>query len=139
MLELAKALKEEDGNIRVVLGYRDQLFLKEEFLPYGEVFVATEDGRNGTKGTVSDAIREQAVRADLVFACGPAPMLKALKAWAAENQIECYLSLEERMACCIGACLACVCKTPDVDSHSMVKNRRICKEGPVFEAGEVEL
>lgn len=139
MLELAKALKEEDGNIRVVLGYRDQLFLKEEFLPYGEVFVATEDGRNGTKGTVSDAIREQAVRADLVFACGPAPMLKALKAWAAENQIECYLSLEERMACGIGACLACVCKTPDVDSHSMVKNRRICKEGPVFEAGEVEL
>ena len=66
-------------------------------------------------------------------------MLKALKAYAAENGIECYLSLEERMACGIGACLACVCHTKEVDGHSNVKNTRICKDGPVFRAEDVEL
>ena len=73
------------------------------------------------------------------MACGPAPMLKALKAYAAEQGMECYLSLEERMACGVGACLACVCRTKEVDSHSNVHNRRICKDGPVFRAEEVEL
>ena len=66
-------------------------------------------------------------------------MLRALKAYAAENGIECWLSLEEKMACGIGACLACVCKSKEVDSHSHVHNKRICKDGPVFAAEEVEL
>ena len=56
-----------------------------------------------------------------------------------EQGITCEISMEERMACGIGACLACVCKTKDVDDHSMVHNRRICKDGPVFYAEEVEL
>lgn len=136
MLELAKHLSCEK---QVVLGYRDVLFLNEEFLPYGEVFVATEDGSSGTKGNVLDAIREHGLKGDVIFACGPTPMLKALKAYAAEYHVECYLSLEEKMACGIGACLACVCKTTDVDEHSMVHNKRICKDGPVFKAEEVEL
>ena len=50
-----------------------------------------------------------------------------------------FISMEERMACGIGACLACVCKTKDKDAHSNVNNKRICKEGPVFDAKEVEL
>jgi dihydroorotate dehydrogenase electron transfer subunit len=66
-------------------------------------------------------------------------MLRALKVYAEENGIPCYLSMEERMACGIGACLACVCETETVDSHSHVKNKRVCKDGPVFEAGEVKL
>ena len=66
-------------------------------------------------------------------------MLKAVKAYAADNGMEAQISLEERMACGIGACLACVCKTKDIDQHSKVHNRRICKEGPVFDAREVEL
>ena len=74
-----------------------------------------------------------------IFACGPAPMLRALKAYAAEEGIDCYLSLEERMACGIGACLACVCTSKDVDAHTNVKNKRICKDGPVFAAEEIEL
>jgi dihydroorotate dehydrogenase electron transfer subunit len=53
--------------------------------------------------------------------------------------MECFISMEERMACGIGACLACVCKSKEVDAHSNVKNKRICKEGPVFDAKEVEL
>ena len=49
-----------------------------------------------------------------------------------ENDIPCYVSLEEKMACGIGACLACVCKSTEIDDHSQVKNKRVCKEGPVF-------
>ena len=59
--------------------------------------------------------------------------------YALENDIPCYVSLEEKMACGIGACLACVCKSTEIDDHSQVKNKRVCKEGPVFLAEEVEL
>ena len=86
-----------------------------------------------------DAIREQNLDADMIFACGPTPMLRAIKTYAEEKGIECYISLEERMACGIGACLACVCKSTQVDDHSKVHNKRVCKEGPVFNAEEVEL
>ena len=136
MLELAKNLNCEK---QMVLGYRDVLFLNEEFEQYGKVYVATEDGSAGTKGNVIDAIKANALDADVIYACGPTPMLRALKAYAAENGIECWLSLEEKMACGIGACLACVCKSKEVDGHSHVHNKRICKDGPVFAAEEVEL
>lgn len=136
MLELAKQL---DCEKQIVVGYRDQLFLTEDLAEYGEVIIATEDGSAGTKGNVLDAIRENGLTADIIYACGPTPMLRALKAYAAENNIECYLSLEEKMACGIGACLACVCKSKDVDHHTNVHNKRICKDGPVFRAEEVEL
>ena len=74
-----------------------------------------------------------------IYACGPTPMLKALKEYAREEKMECWISMEERMACGIGACLACVCKSKHKDSHTNVHNKRICKEGPVFLAEEVEL
>lgn len=136
MLELAKSL---DCEKQMVLGYRDVLFLDKEFEPFGAVYVATEDGSAGTKGNVIDAIKANGLKADVIYACGPTPMLRALKAYAAENGIECWLSLEERMACGIGACLACVCQSKEVDDHSHVHNKRICKDGPVFLAQEVEL
>lgn len=136
MLELARHLECEK---KVILGYRDVLFLNEEFLPYGEVFVATEDGSAGTRGNVLDVIKACGLSGDVIFACGPTPMLRALKAYAAENHIECYLSLEEKMACGVGACLACTCKSAEIDDHSLVHNKRICKDGPVFKAEEVEI
>ncbi len=136
MLELAKSL---GCGKTAVLGYRDKLFLNHEFEPCCRVFVATEDGSAGTKGNVLDAVRENGLQADVIMACGPAPMLRAIKLYAQENHIECYLSLEEKMACGIGACLACVCQTKEVDHHSNVHNARICKDGPVFRAEEVEL
>lgn len=136
MLELAKQLACEK---QMVLGYKDVLFLNQEFEAYGSVYVATEDGSTGTAGNVIDAIRANGLDADVMFACGPTPMLRALKAYALEHGIECWLSLEEKMACGIGACLACVCQSKDVDEHSQVHNKRICKDGPVFLAGEVEL
>lgn len=136
MLELARQL---DCEKQAVLGYRDVLFLNDEFEKFSDVYAATEDGSAGTKGNVLDAIRENGLKADVIFACGPTPMLRALKAYAEEHEIECWLSLEEKMACGIGACLACVCQSKEVDEHSHVHNKRICKDGPVFLAQEVEL
>ena len=137
ILQLAKEL---DAEKKILLGYRDGgLFLKEDFEPYGDVYVATEDGSAGTKGNVMDAIKENALTAEVIFACGPMPMLRAIKKYAAENNIEAYISLEERMACGVGACLGCVCKTVQKDHHTNVNNTRICVEGPVFLAEEVEI
>lgn len=137
MVELSRQLP---GEKQIVVGYRNsELFLKEELEQNGVVYVATEDGSVGTKGNVLDAIRENGLQADAMFACGPTPMLRALKAYAAEAGMDCYLSLEERMACGVGACLACVCKSMDVDGHTHVKNKRICKDGPVFSAEEIEI
>lgn len=136
ILETAKQLNAQKT---AVLGYRDELFLNEEFAKYADVYVATEDGSSGTKGNVLNAIQEKALEADVIFACGPTPMLRALKEYAAANHITCWISMEERMACGIGACLACVCKSKDIDAHSQVHNKRVCKDGPVFLATEVEL
>ena len=136
MLQLAKDL---NANKQIVLGYRDELFLNEEFEPYGTVSVATDSGSAGTKGNVIDAIRENQIKGDVIYACGPTPMLRAVKAYAEENGILCYISLEQRMACGIGACLACVCQSKEIDEHSQVHNKRVCKEGPVFLSTEVEL
>ena len=111
MLALAKSLS---GEVQVVLGYRDAVhFLKEDFTPYASVYV--------------------------IYACGPMPMLRGVKAFAAEQGIEAQISLEEHMACGIGACLGCVCTTKEKDAHSHVNNTRICKDGPVFDAQTVEI
>ena len=135
MLELAKEL---DCEKQIVLGFRDELFLLEDFRNRGQIYIATEDGSAGTEGNVLDAIRENGLDADIIYACGPTPMLRAIKEYAAEQNIECWISMEEHMACGIGVCLACVCKSKEKDAHSNVKNKRICKEGPVFLAQEVE-
>ena len=137
ILELAKQLNCEK---QIVMGYRDSnTFLSKQFEENGKVYISTEDGSVGTKGNVMDAIRENGLTADIIYACGPTPMLRAIKNFAEENGIECYISLEERMACGIGACLACVCKSKEKDHHSNVHNKRICKDGPVFLSTEVEI
>ena len=138
MLQLAKELKRVEKTI--VLGYRDsQTFLKDELERYGRVVAASEDGSVGVKGNVLDAIREEGIEGDIIYSCGPTSMLRAVKAYAEEKGMEAQISLEERMACGIGACLACVCQSKEVDGHSHVHNKRICKDGPVFDAQEVEL
>ncbi len=135
LLQLAKELNCEK---QLILGYRDSLFLEKEFKKHGSLYVATEDGSYGTEGNVLDAIRENGLEAEIIYACGPTPMLRAVKGYAQKKNIECWVSLEERMACGIGACLGCVCKSREKDSHTNVNNKRICKDGPVFRAGEVE-
>ena len=136
MLELAKQMP---GEKVMVMGYRDEQFLTEEFKHQGRLYIATEDGSAGTKGNVMDAIAENALAAEIIYACGPSPMLRAIKQYAEENNIVCYVSMEERMACGIGACLACVCQSKEIDGHSHVHNKRVCKDGPVFLSTEVEI
>ena len=137
ILELAKQL---DCEKQIIMGYRDaDTFLKEQFEENGTVYISTEDGSVGTKGNVMDAIRENGLEADIIYACGPTPMLRAIKQYAEEQGLECYISLEERLACGIGACLACVCQSKEKDHHSNVNNKRICKDGPVFLSTEVEI
>lgn len=138
LLALAKELP---GGKTAVLGYRDNnTFLKEEFEAAGcQVVIATDDGSVGYHGNVIDAIRAQGVQGDMIFSCGPTPMQRGVKAYAKEQGIPAQLSLEERMACGIGACLACVCASARPDAHSHVHNKRVCKDGPVFFAEEIEL
>ena len=136
MLELAKRINIEKT---IILGYRDVLFLNEDFKPYGNVILASESGEWGTKGNVLTAFDAHNITADAFAGCGPKVMLNAIKKVAAEKDIPFYMSLEERMACGVGACLACVCKTTSKDAHSNVNNARVCVDGPVFEAKEVEL
>ena len=140
MLLLAKELKKAGKLAGIILGYRDRnTFLLEEFQELGEVFISTDDGSLGTKGTVLDAFRESGLKAGVLMACGPLPMLRGIREYAGNAFLPAYISLEERMACGIGACLGCVTKTKSVDAHSHVNNARICVEGPVFSAEEVEL
>ena len=142
MLELAAALKSgsADTKVTAVLGYRNsELFLKEEMEEFADVYIATEDGSVGTRGNVLDAVREKGIEADVICACGPMPMLRAVSRYAGEKGISAFLSLEERMACGVGVCLGCVAKTRKVDDHSKVHNARVCVEGPVFAAEDVDL
>ena len=137
MLELAKALESEKT---IVVGYRNsEMFLNNDLACYAKLVVATEDGSVGTKGNVIDAIREQNVSGSVIYACGPIPMLRGVKEYAKEKGIKAYISMEEKMACGVGACLGCVCKSTNVDDHSKVNNKRICADGPVFNAEDIEL
>lgn len=141
MLGLAKALCEITGErCEIALGYRDSdMFLENEFRAYGNVHISTDDGSYGVHGNAIDAASAAGVEPDIVMACGPGPMLKGVKAYTLSKGAAGYISLEERMACGVGACLACVCKTSGKDEHSHVNNARVCKEGPVFNINDVEL
>jgi dihydroorotate dehydrogenase electron transfer subunit len=138
MLELSKELSAAGVKVISVMGYRNSdTFLLDEFKKYSDTYVASEDGSVGTKGNVLDAVRENGIDFDCICACGPMPMLRAIKEFAGEKTA--FISLEERMACGVGACLGCVVKTAHEDAHSHVNNARICTDGPVFEASEVEI
>ncbi len=133
LLNPAKAF---GANATVVIGFRnkDAMILKEDFEKAGcNVIVATDDGSFGHHGLVTECL--DGVEADAIFACGPMPMLKALANLAEEKQIECQISLEERMACGIGACLGCACKTKKENGEDTYGH--VCKDGPVFDYKKV--
>jgi dihydroorotate dehydrogenase electron transfer subunit len=126
---LAKELIKRGKTPYVALGFADakSVFYKEEFEKLGlEVSVATVDGTFGTKGFVTDCIRNDFSDAEYVFTCGPEPMLKAIYDLKLDGQF----SFEERMGCGFGACMGCSCKTK-------YGNKRICKDGPVLKAEEI--
>ncbi|MBR6316717.1 MAG: dihydroorotate dehydrogenase electron transfer subunit [Lachnospiraceae bacterium] len=163
MLQTCVSLKErgKSEGVTAVLGYRSERFLWQDFSDVllqddkesaasegagsqsengaCSLYAATEDGSFGTPGNVLDAVSQQNIKGDVIFACGPMPMLRAIKKFAEANNIKSYISLEERMACGVGACLGCVCKTTKEDDHSKVHNSRICTDGPVYAAEDVAI
>lgn len=130
LYRLAKELLKRGREVSVVLGFNSasELFYAEEFRALGvDVYISTADGSIGTKGFVTDAIRENGIEFDYFYSCGPQPMLKAL---CDCTTVSGELSFEERMGCGFGACMGCSCKT-------LTGNKRICKEGPVMKREEI--
>lgn len=136
LLEVAKRSKQ----VHVILGFKtaSSVILKKDFENVASTTVCTDDGSMGFNGFVTQALEKQIEKEkpDKIMACGPKPMLKGIASLAKEKGIACELSLEERMACGVGACLVCQCKTikngEEFSSH-------VCTDGPVFDAGEVVL
>ena len=141
LLQCAKDLKDKGADFVSCLGIKGkdsgESFLIGEFRKYGDVYVSSDDGSAGIKGNVTDLLREYGTDSGVILACGPKVMLKAVKEYSEINGIKCFISLEERMACGIGACLGCVCDTVNEHPHFNVKKARVCKDGPVFDAAEV--
>ncbi|MDE7306018.1 MAG: dihydroorotate dehydrogenase electron transfer subunit, partial [Clostridia bacterium] len=121
------------------MGFRNKaaVCLLDELEKSKSLIVTTDDGSYGEKGNVVEAYlkRSDEIKADAIIACGPPVMLKVLKQQLEESgsKIPCFVSLEERMGCGVGACLVCVCKKSDGE------NARVCKDGPVFNINEVNL
>lgn len=133
---LLQIAKHYGKNATVAVGFRDKdtIILKEDFEKYGcEVLIATDDGSCGHHGLVTDLFKD--VKAEMIYACGPTPMLRAVANFAKENDIECEISLEERMACGVGACLGCACKLYNEKGEEY--NGHVCKDGPVFDYKKV--
>lgn len=134
---LSKQLTERGIKPIHVLGFASSgdVFYRERFEELGDTYVATVDGSLGAKGFVTDVIDLEKLGFDVLYACGPTPMLKALDSKYRGRKG--FLSLEERMGCGIGACYACVCKVQeDPTGHDY---RKVCSDGPVFPIGEVVL
>ena len=122
-----------DVAVTFLLGARtkDDLLLTDEFRKYGRVLTTTEDGSEGVKGFVTDhpVLLEESF--DRILTCGPTPMMKAVARYAHGRGTDCQASLENLMACGLGACLCCVEKIRDLETGD-VHNLCVCKDGPVF-------
>jgi dihydroorotate dehydrogenase electron transfer subunit len=134
LLELVKQLK---GSVQVFIGAKTTPILEQEFRDLGaEVFVATEDGSYGFSGNVMEVIKKVNPNPDAVFACGPRGLLRAISQWSEEKAVEAQVSMEERMACGIGACVGCTVKIQKKGATDW-ENLKVCKDGPVFLSSEV--
>ena len=128
MYNLCKKLISEGKDVTVILGFntKDEIFYEEEFKALGaNVCVSTVDGSYGTKGFVTDILKD--LEYDYFFTCGPMPMFRAIEKIAATSG---QYSFEERMGCGFGACMGCSCKTK-------YGYKRICRDGPVLEREEI--
>lgn len=135
LYQLAREVRKLTEQVDIILGFGSgsDCFWEDEFRQLGRVRVATEDGSSGIKGYVIDAIPNDQIW-DYLYTCGPKPMLRALKQHFDKVPIKGYVSLEEHMACGVGACHGCTCHTADFQ-----ETKRICKDGPVFSWEEVAL
>jgi len=128
LLYLAKILNQNGTQPTILIGGRSKknIFRVEEYVKYGNVLLITEDGSLSEKGLITQHSIFNQQKFDQIYCCGPEAMMKAVGKLAIEKNIPCQISLENTMACGIGACLCCVAKT--VDGHVCV-----CTEGPVFD------
>jgi len=130
-----------DADVTFLLGARTakDLLLLEDFNRYGRVCTTTEDGSMGEKGFVTNHSLLQEEHFDMIQCCGPTPMMKAVVAYAWKTDQACQVSLENMMACGLGACLCCVEKIRqlDADGTEAVRNLCVCKDGPVFNKEEL--
>lgn len=136
MLAIAKEYGE---NATVISGFRNSAIaiLQDDFKAQGNnTILCTDDGSAGRKGFVTEALKECLLneKPDIIYACGPNVMLKAVAEIARDNGVYCQVSLEERMGCGVGACLVCACKTVKDGEEYFA---HVCKDGPVFSAEEV--
>ena len=127
MLMLGSELSKMGCKPTFLLGARSSkdLLQLDEFAKYGDVYTTTEDGSHGEKGYVTQHSVLNAVKFDQIYTCGPKPMMMAVAKYAKANDVNCEVTLENKMACGVGACLCCVENTQE--GHLCV-----CKEGPVF-------
>jgi len=134
LLYLGKTLKEQGMEPTFLLGARtkNDLLMLDAFRRYGRVLVTTEDGSEGERGFVTDHSVLQQEQFAMIQCCGPTPMMKAVARYAREKDICCEVSLENLMACGLGACLCCVEKVRSAEDASLATNVCVCKEGPVF-------
>ncbi|WP_088838682.1 dihydroorotate dehydrogenase electron transfer subunit [Listeria sp. ILCC792] len=134
LYQLGKELHALGAAVTFVNGFSAEkdIFYEAEMAKFGEVHISTVDGTYGTQGFVTDITNQFDWSPDAVFSCGPRAMLQAVQTSFQEAEV--YLSLEERMACGIGACYACVCK-----GNEAGKQFKVCQDGPVFNANEVKL
>ena len=133
----AASLYGEDA--AVITGFRNAaaVILQDDFRAAGcETVLCTDDGSAGIRGFVTTALEEylQSKKADIIYACGPTPMLKAVAGVAEKYGVRCEVSLEQRMACGVGACLGCACR---IERDGKEQFLHVCKDGPVFDAKEV--
>lgn len=147
LLYAAKAWYGRGSTVHAVLGFagKEQVILEQEFARYANVSIYTVDGSCGRKGLVTDYFTEEQLAQNvadkqpakfLYFACGPKPMLKAIQQHSLIQQGTGYLSLEEHMACGIGACMGCVTKITDGVLGDW-KYAKVCDCGPAFPAEKV--
>lgn len=134
LLYLGNKIKETGGEATFLLGARTakDLLMIDEFRQTGRVFVTTEDGSEGEKGFVTNHSILSKEKFDMISTCGPKPMMMAVARYAKAADTECEVSLENKMACGLGACLCCVEKTQDKG------NVCICTEGPVINSKRLE-
>lgn len=127
LLYFGKSIKAMGGEPTFLLGARStkDVLERELFEQVGRVLITTEDGSEGEKGFVTNHSVLAQEHFDRISTCGPKPMMMAVARYAFKNDIECEVSLENKMACGVGACLCCVEKTVE-------GNKCVCKEGPVM-------
>ena len=127
------------NNVKAIIGFRsmDKVILEQDLKKIGaEVTVCTDDGSYGYNGVVTVPLEDELKKGKtaMIYACGPTPMLKAVVNTAKKYNVPCEISLEERMACGVGACVGCACKI-NRNGENLVL--RVCKDGPVFRGEEV--